>query len=313
MSAGLLLAILLLDLGLGDPRGWPHPIVWIGRLVIRLEAPLRESVKHPRTAGIVLVLLVLAVCACSAWGVLQLTAAAAGWLAGLVTLWIGWNCLALRSLHRESALVVEALQRGDLNEARQCLSLIVGRETAQLDEQAVLKACLETVAENASDGVIAPLFYLVLGGPIAALLYKASNTMDSMIGYRNDRYRQFGWAAARLDDLLNYLPARLTGLLLVTAAFPLGLNGWAAWRIMLRDAGKHASPNAGWPEAACAGALGVQLGGPADYFGERIEKATLGDADQKLSVDHYRRMIRLLYGSSFLAAALGILLLGLTR
>jgi adenosylcobinamide-phosphate synthase len=134
-----------------------------------------------------------------------------------------------------------------------------------------------------------------------------------MIGYRNDRSRQFGWAAARLDDLLNYLPARLTGLLLVTAAFPLGLNGWAAWRIMLRDAGKHASPNAGWPEAACAGALGVQLGGPADYFGERIEKATLGDADQKLSVDHYRRMIRLLYGSSFLAAALGILLLGLTR
>lgn len=310
MSAGLLIGILLLDLCFGDPRGLPHPIVWIGRLISRLESWLYHDLKNRKAGGTVLVLLVLAISGFCALFTLKLASALAGWLAAVVTLWIGWNCLALRSLHRESALVVEALERNDLNEARQALSMIVGRDTAQLDEEAILKACLETVAENASDGVIAPLFYLVLGGPILALLYKASNTLDSMIGYKNDRYREFGWAAARLDDLLNYIPARLTGLLLVVVSFPLGLNGWAAWRIMLRDAGKHVSPNAGWPEAAAAGALGVRLGGPADYFGERVEKASFGDADEKVSTVHYHRMIRLLYGSSFLAVAIGALLLG---
>ena len=313
MSPELLLGILLLDLCLGDPRGWPHPIVWIGRLIAGLEAWLRTELKNLRSAGVILVLLVLAISGLSALAALQLAGAGSGWLAGLMTIWIGWNCLALRSLHKESALVVEALQRGDLNDARQCLSMIVGRETAQLGEEEVLKACIETVAENASDGVIAPLFYLVLGGPVLALLYKASNTMDSMIGYKNDHYRQFGWAAARLDDLLNYIPARLTGLLLVAVSFPLGLNGWAALRIMLRDSGKHSSPNAGWPEAASAGALGIQLGGPASYFGTRIDKPTFGDADQNVTVAHYRQMISLLYASSLLAAALGLLILGVVR
>jgi len=313
MSAGLLLGMLFLDLCLGDPRGWPHPIVWIGHLISRLEALLRGDVKNLRAAGIVLVLLVLAISGLSALAIIQLAGLISGGLAGLVVLWIGWNCLALRSLHRESAVVVKALERGDLNEARQALSMIVGRETAQLDEEGVLRACLETVAENASDGVIAPLFYLVIGGPILGLLYKAVNTLDSMVGYKNERYRELGWAAARLDDLLNYLPARLTGLLLMLVAFPLGLNGWAAWRTMLRDAGKHASPNAGWPEAAAAGALGIQLGGPADYFGKRIEKATIGAADQKLSVNHYHQIILLLYGSSFVALGIGVLILGVVR
>lgn len=313
MSAGLLLGILLLDLCLGDPRGWPHPIVWIGRLISRLETWLRGELKNLRAAGVVLVLLVLAISGFSALAVLQISGILSGWLAGLVSLWIGWNCLALRSLHRESVLVIEALERGDLNEARQSLSMIVGRETAQLDEEGVLKACLETVAENASDGVVAPLFYLVLGGPILGLLYKAVNTLDSMVGYKNERYREFGWAAARLDDLLNYLPARLTGLLLMVVSFPLGLNGRSAWRTMLRDAEKHASPNAGWPEAAVAGALGIQLGGPADYFGKRIDKATIGDADQKLSVDHYHQLIRLLYGSSFVAVGIGVFVLGVVQ
>lgn len=310
MSSGLLLGILLLDLCFGDPRGWPHPIVWIGRLISRLETWLREEVKNLRAAGIILVLLVLAVSGFSALVALQIAETMSGWLAGLVTLWIGWNCLALRSLHRESGLVILALERDDLNGARQSLSMIVGRETSQLDEEGVIKACLETVAENASDGVIAPLFYLVLGGPILGLLYKAVNTMDSMIGYKNERYLEFGWAAARLDDLLNYLPARLTGLLLVAVSYPLGLNGRSAWQIMLRDAGKHASPNAGWPEAAAAGALGIQLGGAASYFGKRVDRATIGDAGMRLSVAHYHHLVRMLYSSSLLAVVVGLLLLG---
>lgn len=309
MTPGLLCAILLLDLCLGDPRGWPHPIVWIGHLVSRLERHLRNELKNQVAAGIVLVLSVLAITGFCALMVLYVAAAFAGWLAWLVALWMGWNCLALRSLHRESSQVIRALERGDLNDARQSLAMIVGRDTAQLDEQGVLKACLETVAENTSDGVVAPLFYLLLGGPILALLYKAVNTLDSMVGYKSDTYREFGWAAARLDDLLNWIPSRFTALLLVAASFLLGLDGVAAWRTMWRDAGKHASPNAGWPEAAVAGALGVQLGGAAYYFGERVEKATFGDGTGTVTTDHYRLLVRLLYASTLIAGLLGLLLL----
>ncbi|PLX87214.1 MAG: cobalamin biosynthesis protein CobD [Desulfuromonas sp.] len=308
MSGLLLLGSFLLDLALGDPRGWPHPIIWIGRLITRLELWLRAEITDLRIAGTILVLLVLAITGMTAWGVLACAALWSAWLALAVALWIGWSCLALKSLHRESAEVIAALENNDLPGARQALSMIVGRETSQLDEEAILKACLETVAENASDGVIAPLFYLLLGGPILALLYKAVNTMDSMVGYKNEKYKNFGRSAARLDDLLNLIPARLTAALIAVAAVLLGLNGAAAWRVMKRDARKHASPNAGWPEAAAAGALGVQLGGPSDYFGTRVEKATLGDAIETLCVDHYHQMIRLLYVASGLAVSGGLLL-----
>ncbi len=231
-------------------------------------------------------------------------------LAWLVSLWLGWSCLALRSLHVESAAVIKELEAGDLEAARLALSMIVGRETGSLNEEEILKATLETVAENASDGVIAPLFYLLIGGPVLALLFKAVSTLDSMVGYKNEKYREFGWAGARLDDLLNYLPARLTGFLFVLAAFPLQLNGHAAWQIMRRDAAKHDSPNAGWPEAAAAGALGVQLGGAAIYFGQRVDKPTFGDADQQPTIRHFRQLIKLLYVSTAIAALLGLLFLG---
>ena len=177
-------------------------------------------------------------------------------------------------------------------------------------KRGILKATLETVAENTSDGVIAPLFYLLLGGPLLGLVFKAVSTLDSMVGYKNKKYRDFGWAGARLDDLLNYIPARLTGFLFVAAAFPLRLNGYGALQVMLRDAGKHASPNAGWPEAAAAGALDLQLGGAAVYFGQTIEKPSFGDAGQRVTCQHYRQMIRLLYLSTGFAVLLGLLFLG---
>lgn len=311
MSSGLFVAILLFDLVLGDPHGWPHPIVWIGRLIGKLEEGLREAIPQQRLAGVVLVILVLTITAVAAALLLKVAGTFAGLLAWLTALWLGWSCLALRSLHVESSAVIKELERGDPAAARQALALIVGRETAQLDEEGILKATLETVAENASDGVIAPLFYLLLGGPVLGLVYKATSTLDSMVGYKNDRYREFGWAGARLDDLLNFIPARLTGLLFVLAAFPLKLNGWGALKVMLRDAGKHASPNAGWPEAAAAGALNLQLGGAAVYFGRRVDKPTFGDAEQKPTVKHYRQLIRLLYLSSFGAAGAGLLILGI--
>lgn len=309
MSTGLFAAILILDLLLGDPHGWPHPIVWIGRLITWLENGLRPLIPSAKQAGILLVVLTLLVTVAAAGLLLQLAGAFTDLLAWLVSLWLGWSCLALRSLHKESAAVIKELERGDLTAARHSLSMIVGRETATLNEEQILKATLETVAENASDGVIAPLFYLLLGGPVLGMVFKAASTLDSMVGYKNDKYRDFGWAGARLDDLLNFIPARLTGFMFVAAAFPLKMDGHRALKIMLRDAGKHASPNAGWPEAAVAGALGVQFGGAATYFGKRVEKPTFGDADKAPTIKHYRQLIKMLYLSTGLAAGLGLLLL----
>ncbi len=309
MSAGLFGAIFLLDLLLGDPRGWPHPIIWIGRLIERLENWLRETVNQPKLSGIILLVLTMLITGLSAGLLLKIAGAFTAGLQWLVALWFGWSCLALRSLHSESRAVIDELEAGDLAGARQALAMIVGRDTASLNEEQVLKATIETVAENASDGVIAPLFYLLLGGPVLGLLFKAVSTLDSMVGYKNDKYREFGWASARLDDLLNFIPARLTGWLFVAVAFPLQLNGWKALQVMRREASKHASPNAGWPEAAAAGALDIQLGGPASYFGKQLQKPTFGDANEGPTSKDYRRMIALLYSSSALALLLGLLLL----
>jgi adenosylcobinamide-phosphate synthase len=313
MSAELLFAAFALDLLIADPRGWPHPVVWIGRLISAGETLLREQIRDEYWGGLLLVLLVLGTTGLSALLALTLAGAVAGWLQLLISLWLTSSCLALRGLHLESKPVIEALQRGELDEARQALAMIVGRDTAQLDEAGILRATVETLAENASDGVIAPLFYLCLGGPVAGLLYKAVNTLDSMIGYKNQRYLHFGRVAAKLDDLLNWIPARLTAVLLVVAAWLTGLDGPGAWRMMRRDAKGHLSPNAGWPEAAAAGALGLQLGGGAVYFGEYIEKATFGEPLRGIAIPDYRRMLQLLYTTALLGLLPGVLLLTVMR
>jgi len=312
MSAELLLAAFVLDLLIADPRGWPHPVVWIGRLISVGETPLREQIKDEYWGGLLLVLLVVGATGLSALLALTLAGAVAGWLQLLLSLWLAASCLALRGLHRESQPVIEALQRGELDAARQALAMIVGRDTAQLDAAGILRATVETLAENAADGVIAPLFYLCLGGPVAGLLYKAVNTLDSMIGYKNQRYLHFGRVAARLDDLLNWFPARLTGLLLVAAAWLNGMDGPGAWCMMRRDAKRHLSPNAGWPEAAAAGALGLQLGGDAFYGGDYVEKATFGEPLRPIVIADYGRMLRLLYTSALLGLLLALLLLGVS-
>ncbi len=221
-------------------------------------------------------------------------------------IWLAYTTLATRSLHRESSRVIEALREGRLNTARERLAMIVSRDTGQLEEKEILRAVIETVAENISDGIIAPLFYLALGGPLGAIAYKAVNTMDSMVGYQNDRYVYFGWCAARFDDLANWVPARLSGLILVGASAVLKLDWRGAWQVMRRDARKMKSPNAGYPEAAVAGALGVQLGGTNIYFGRAVAKPTLGDGLTPLTLDTYRVMIRLMYLASFVAFLLAL-------
>ena len=308
MNIWLLLGAFVLDLLLGDPRFLHHPVIYIGTLINWLETILASLFDNRFLAGFILCGSVLAVTGGLTWLVLAVASFLHPVIYGAVSLYIAYTTLALRQLHIESREVVQLVERGDLDAARRALALIVGRDTAQLDEEQILRACIETVSENSSDGVIAPLFYLFLGGPVLAMIYKAANTLDSMVGYRDDRYRELGWASARFDDLLNLIPARLTGLLMVIASFPLGLNPWAALKVMLRDARKTSSPNAGYPEAAAAGALGIQLGGPAVYFGEEIDKPTLGDPERKINIDRYRAMIRLMYATAFLALGLGVFL-----
>ena len=269
----------LLDLLIGDPQKIPHPVRLIGALIGRLDRTEREkcSPAAERRAGgrmvaIVLTTTMLSVAAVTVGAYLLHPYAGIGVEAVLIC-----YLLAARSLRDESMKVYRALSGGDLAGARSAVSMIVGRETAQLNEAGVTRAAVETVAENTSDGVIAPMLYAFLGGPILGWGYKAVNTMDSMVGYKNERYLNFGRTAAKADDAVNYLPARATALLMVLAAFVLGreYSGRNAWRIFKRDRYNHASPNSAQSESACAGALGVRLGGPAVYFGKPVEKPTI--------------------------------------
>jgi adenosylcobinamide-phosphate synthase len=298
----------VLDLLLGDPRWLPHPVVGIGRLITMLEPLLRRLFSNERLGGSLLLCLTVGII-CLTGALFLKTAALIGHgLATVAAIYLSWTCLAARSLHRESATVVEALQQGDLPEARHRLSRIVGRDTQNLDEGGIVRGVVETVAENTSDGVIAPLLCLMLGGPLLGLVYKAVNTLDSMVGYKNERYLRFGWASARCDDVCNFLPARLTGLLMVAAAPFAGLSAANAWRIMRRDGRNHSSPNSGIPEAAAAGALGVQLGGLNYYFGKPLAKPTIGDSLCPLSAMAYQGTVRLMYGAEALLMAVYIVL-----
>ena len=298
----------LLDLLLGDPAKLPHPVVWMGKAITSLEKGLRKTFPTtPRgemTAGTILVLFLtlgtLALTIVLLWAVAQVHVLL--WFA-LEVFW-GWQALALKGLGQESRRVYMALTTGTLDQARQAVARIVGRDTQCLDEAGVTRAAVETVAENFSDGVAAPLFYYLIGGAPLALCYKAINTMDSMVGYRTETYLYFGRPAARLDDVANYLPARLSALLLVAAAWLLGEDGRGAWRIWRRDRRNHASPNSAQTEAAMAGALNVRLAGPASYFGKRVDKPTIGDDIRPIQAEDILRSNRLLYGAGGLSLVL---------
>lgn len=296
----ILLSAVALDLLLGDPRWLPHPVVGIGRLVSALEKPLRRLIRNQRLAGVLLLIGVVGTTVLLAYLLLKGAAALHASLGAALAAVLAWTCLAARSLQRESGLVADRLVAGDLEGARHYLSRIVGRDTADLDEAEIWRALVETVAENTSDGIIAPLFYLLIGGPVLGLAYKAVNTLDSMVGYKNERYLEFGWASARFDDLANWLPARLTGFLMVVAAPIVGLSAGKSFKMMIRDGGNHSSPNSGIPEAAASGALGIRLGGMNRYFGQPVEKPTIGDPLRELSRESYQGVIRLMYGSMVL-------------
>ena len=299
-----------LDLLLADPAWMPHPVVGMGRAIAALEKRLRRlfpaTPAGERAAGRVLAAALPLGTFALATGALALAYRlhpAAGF--ALETLWC-WQALALRGLADESGKVYAQLAKGDLPAARRAVSRIVGRDTGSLTAAGVTKAAVETVAENFSDGVAAPLFYLLIGGAPLGLAYKAVNTMDSMVGYKNKTYLHFGRAAARLDDAANFLPSRLAALLWIGAAGLAGFDGRGAWRIWRRDRLRHASPNSAQTESACAGALGVQLAGPAWYFGEYYDKPTIGDDTRPVEPADILRADRMLYLAGFLALGLGL-------
>lgn len=304
----------LLDLMLGDPHTWWHPVRAIGWLITALERRLRRlfpaGSQGELAAGRLLVVLVLLITGASAWAVLKITALLHPALGLVTSCLMCYQILAVKSLKTESMKVYYAGKNGDIEGARAAVSMIVGRDTAMLSEAGIIRAAVETVAENTSDGVIAPLCFLFLGGPVGGFLYKAVNTMDSMIGYKNEAYRYFGRAAARLDDWANWLPARLTALLLIAAAglwgfFDPAVDGGRAFKIWRRDRRKHQSPNSAQGEAACAGALGIALAGDAWYFGVRHVKPVIGDAGRPVEYEDIRRANALLYISAGLAVLLG--------
>ncbi len=304
------LAAIVLDLLLGDPRWYPHPVRLIGWLCSFLEENLRKKIPaRVQLAGIFTSVLVLSCTAGVVYAALLVAHLLSPVAEVVLAVLLLYTAIAIRDLLAHSYRVYRQLKKGGLIKARQAVAMIVGRDTAALDRAGVIRAAVETVAENMADGIVAPLFWAMVavvvdglvpqfaaGGlaPIScaalgAFLYKACNTMDSMFGYKNERYIDFGCFAARLDDFVGYLPARITAYSLVIAAPFVGLSGRGALAIMLRDRANHASPNAGYPEAAMAGALGVQLGGAASYFGSVKEKPTIGDAQRNLeSVDILR-------------------------
>ena len=247
----------VLDLVLGDPSKIPHPVRWIGRLIAWTESIFldgRASPNQQRLAGFVFWIAVIVGVTSATLFITGISSHISPILADLVIIWLAYSTLSVRSLHRDSRRVIQALNAGKPDLARQRLALIVSRDTEHLEEKDILRAVIETVAENISDGIVAPLIYLSLGGLLGGVIYKAVNTMDSMVGYVNDRYRYFGWFAARADDVANWVPARVSGLLIMAAAILLKMDWKAAWRVMRRDARKMQSPNAGYPESFAAGA-----------------------------------------------------------
>lgn len=290
-----------LDLIIGDPVKFPHPVQFFAFLAGKLEKVFRKISKNGRitgrTAGI-----------CMWFGVISITCfliifiirAAYGIhfiLGDVLSVYFLYTALAARGLADHGWKVYSALRENDLPLARKRVGMICSRETGSLDVEGISRSAVESIAENVSDGVIGPLLFALAGGPAGAMLYKAVNTLDSLVGYKNEKYREIGWFSAKADDIVNFIPSRITGFFICAAAFITGSNGKQAWRIMMRDARKHSSPNAGYPEAAAAGALNIRLGGKDFYFGKLIAKPCLGDPGEPVQPVHIKKVIQLFFFS----------------
>lgn len=309
MTSSQLAIAYLADLVFGDPAWMPHPVRFFGFGIAGAEKVARRFARSPRAlrlAGLLMTASISAGVGMGTWLLLKSVGKFSLAAAFVATIYLAYSTLSVRGLDQAGKQVIEHLKSRDVEKARAALAMIVGRDTDKLDEPEIVRAVIETVAENTSDGIVAPMFYLGLGGVPAALAYKAINTLDSMVGYKNDRYLYFGWAAARLDDIVNFVPSRLTALLVAVAALILRLAWKNSLWIVARDARLQPSPNSGFSEAAYAGALGIQLGGLNFYEGRPTQKAYLGDLGRKLIADLYPEVRGLLYVTSALMLVLSV-------
>ena len=302
-------AAYILDLLVGDPQ-WPaHPVRFIGRLIIKLEQKLNIGRANKRKlSGMILVVLVLLSVMFTVWGTLKLAAMIHSVLFYGVSILLVYFSFSVKALAIEANKIKKHLENGNISQAREGLALIVGRETKDLDEPEIIRATVETVAESTMDSIVAPLFYAFLGGPILAWLYKAVNTLDSMVGHKNERFREFGWASAKLDGLLNFIPAKITSFLICVSMFFCGENGLNALKWTLRYLFRGPGVNSDAAEAAMAGGLGVQLGGTNFYDSIAVQKPFIADALEPLSVQHIRESVRVMYIASVLFLIAGLVI-----
>lgn len=292
----------ILDFFIGDPHNLPHPIRFIGILISKTEKFLRSKFKgkNEYILGVILSLIIMIVSVSIPIILLIISNKISPYLKLIVESIMCYQIVAAKSLKKESMKVYYALKKNDLEDARKKVSMIVGRDTESLDEKGVIKAAVETVAENTSDGVIAPIFYILIGGAPLGFLYKAINTMDSMVGYKNERYINFGRFSAKLDDVVNYIPSRISARLMIIASFVLRLNYKGAIKVYKRDRYNHKSPNSAHTEAVCAGALNIQLAGNAYYFGKLYKKPTIGDNIRPINKNDIVLANRLMYVSALI-------------
>ncbi len=296
----------VMDLILGDPIKLPHPVQGIGFLISFLDQKLNKETDKDNmkfVKGLILAILVVAITVSIVVGILCVSFNVNEYLGVSVMAIMSWQCIAARSLHKAATEVYKPLKNGDAEGARKAVSMIVGRDTSVLDRDGIIRAAVETVAENTNDGIICPLFYMVIGGPVLSFAYKAVSTMDSMIGYKNDKYLYFGRSAAKMDDVLAYIPARISAILMIIATFIMEIidgshySAKGAFRIFIRDRYNHASPNSAQCESVCAGALGLRLAGPAVYFGRVVDKKYIGDPDRDIEDIDIKRACMLMYGT----------------
>lgn len=308
----------MLDLVLGDPYWLPHPVRFIGWLIKNAEGILRKlagknAVKE-KIAGVVLALFVVSTTFLFVFFLLKIALGINTLLFHILNTYFIYSSLAAKCLGDEALKVFNALKGKNMEESRKRLAMLVGRDTERLDEEGIIRGVVETTAENTTDGVVSPLFYAIIGslfgiGAPVVYAFKAISTLDSMVGYKNEKYINLGMASARLDDIANFIPARLTGVLIPLSALLCGMNFLKSFSIMLRDRRNHKSPNCAYSEAAVAGALGVRVGGNNIYFGKIVEKPTIGDPDRKLNIEDIPKTVKLMYTTSFLALLLGVALM----
>ncbi|MDO5292994.1 MAG: adenosylcobinamide-phosphate synthase CbiB [bacterium] len=300
----------ILDLIFGDPRYSFHPIRLIGLLIGKSEKMLRKVFSKSKNgelaAGTVLFLVVIIIATGLPAIILIISYRTSIWLGLAIESIFCYQLIATKCLKDESMKVYYSLKKRDIEEARYNVSMIVGRDTKVLDQEGITKATVETIAENASDGVIAPIFYMMIGGAVLGFLYKSINTLDSMVGYKNEKYLYLGRCSAKMDDIVNYVPSRSAGLLMVGSSYCIGLDGKQAYKIFRRDSRNHASPNSAQTEAACAGALNIQLAGDAYYFGKLYKKPYIGDKQRAIEVEDIKRANQLLYGTALLMMVMAL-------